>query len=141
MPAVYMERSDCSRNLARFYQVEKPTLFGEWAVIRRWGRIGTYGNMRQDWFTSLAEAQGSCDHRVACKRRRGRTSEFTASILPFRGPLFPLGSRVFWLGGPSSEEPDSLRRVLLFKLPSDGIVPRGSATSASRFTAHRLFPN
>ena len=72
MPAVYMERSDHTLNLARFYQVDiQPTLFGEWAVVSRWGRIGTHGRTQQDWFTSLPEAQAAQAHRVARKRQRG----------------------------------------------------------------------
>ncbi len=72
MSAVYMERSDHPRNLARFYQVEvQQTLFGDWAVICRWGRIGTYGRSRQDWFTSLPEAETAQDGSVTRKRRRG----------------------------------------------------------------------
>ena len=72
MLAVYMERSDHARNLARFYQVDiQPTLFGDWAVICRWGRIGTDGRARQDWFPSLPEAQTAQGRRVARKRRRG----------------------------------------------------------------------
>jgi predicted DNA-binding WGR domain protein len=72
MSAVYMERSDVTRNLARFYQVDiQPTLFGDWTVISQWGRIGTYGRMRQEWFPSLAEAQTAQDRRVARKRGRG----------------------------------------------------------------------
>ena len=72
MAAVYMERSDYALNLARFYEVEiQPTLFGDWAVICRWGRIGTYGKSQQDWFGSLPEAQTAQDRRVDRKRRRG----------------------------------------------------------------------
>ncbi len=72
MSAVYMERSDHTRNLARFYQVEiQPTLFGEWSVVCRWGRIGTYGRTRQDWFSSLPEAQIARDRAVTRKCLRG----------------------------------------------------------------------
>ena len=72
MSAVYMERSDLTCNLARFYEVEVlPTLFGEWAVISRWGRIGTHGRVQQDWFASLPEAQTAQARRVDRKRRRG----------------------------------------------------------------------
>lgn len=72
MLAVYMERSDDTRNLARFYQVDiQPTLFGEWAVVSQWGRIGTHGRTQQDWFTSLREAQAAQARRVERKRRRG----------------------------------------------------------------------
>ena len=72
MLAVYMERSDHTRNLALFYQVDiQPTLFGDWAVICRWGRIGTYGRIRQDWFAFLPDAEASHARRVAHKHRRG----------------------------------------------------------------------
>lgn len=72
MKAVYMERSDLTRNLARFYEVEVlQTLFGEWAVISRWGRIGTQGRTQQDWFGSLPEAQTAKARRVDRKLRRG----------------------------------------------------------------------
>ena len=72
MPVVYMERSDHTRNLARFYQVEiQPTLFGGWAMICRWGRIGTYGRAQQEWFPSLPEAKAAQARSVARKLRRG----------------------------------------------------------------------
>lgn len=72
MTAIYMERSDHTRNLARFYQVDiQPTLFGDWAVVCRWGRIGTYGRLQQDWFASLPDAEAFQARRVARKRQRG----------------------------------------------------------------------
>ena len=72
MSAIYMERSDHTRNLARFYRVEiQRTLFGDWAVVCRWGRIGTHGRTQQDWFASLPEAQTAQARRVDRKRRRG----------------------------------------------------------------------
>ena len=67
-----MEKCDHARNLARFYQVDvQPTLFGDWAVISSWGRIGTYGRIRQDWFSSFPEAQSAQSQRIARKLRRG----------------------------------------------------------------------
>jgi predicted DNA-binding WGR domain protein len=72
MQAIHMERSDRTRNLARFYRVDiQRTLFGEWAVVCRWGRIGTYGRTRQDWFPSLPEAETAQTHSAERKRRRG----------------------------------------------------------------------
>jgi len=69
---IYLERSDDTRNLARLYHVDiQPTLFGEWAVVCRWGRIGTYGRITQDWFESLPEAQIVHARHVARKARRG----------------------------------------------------------------------
>lgn len=65
-------KCDATRNLARFYEVDiQPTLFGNWAVVCRWGRIGTHGRVGQDWLPSLAEAQTEQAHRVAQKCRRG----------------------------------------------------------------------
>jgi predicted DNA-binding WGR domain protein len=85
MLAVYMERSDHTCNLARFYQVDiQPTLFGDWAVVCRWGRIGTRGRTRQEWFRSLPDAQTAQARRVARKRRRGYAHE--------RHPLPPTAS-------------------------------------------------
>lgn len=49
MSGVYLTRQDPSRNLARFYRMLiVPTLFGEWVLLREWGRIGSGGTMRAD---------------------------------------------------------------------------------------------
>lgn len=41
---LYVERVDPDRNMARFYSLGiEPTLFGTPRVLRRWGRIGTFG--------------------------------------------------------------------------------------------------
>jgi predicted DNA-binding WGR domain protein len=43
---LYFERTDASRNMARFYAMSiEPNLFGEACLTRRWGRIGTRGQM------------------------------------------------------------------------------------------------
>ena len=42
-----MERTDAERRMARSYAVTvTPTLFGEWSVLREWGRIGQAGTVR-----------------------------------------------------------------------------------------------
>ena len=72
MTAVYLERRDIPSNMARSYAVDvQPTLFGEWAVIRQWGRIGTNGQSRQDWFPSRPQAEAAQARQVERKRRRG----------------------------------------------------------------------
>lgn len=44
----YLEKVDPSRRMMRFYAIWiAPTLFGEWAMIREWGRIGSPGQLRQ----------------------------------------------------------------------------------------------
>src|SRR5215467_4198464 len=63
MPAVYMERSDRNRNLARYYHVEiQPTLFGEWAVIRLWCK--QLGN-RGSWQDASVPCGRGAVHRAA----------------------------------------------------------------------------
>ena len=45
---LYLERIDPVRNMHRFYALTiEPTLFGDLAVSRRWGRIGTSGRCIQ----------------------------------------------------------------------------------------------
>ena len=57
MNLAYLERVDPARNILRFYAIRiAPTLFGEWAVVREWGRIGSPGRERQSWFGSAGEA-------------------------------------------------------------------------------------
>ncbi len=65
-------RIDTSKNMARFYAMQTaPTLFGETAVIRNWGRIGTSGQMRLDTFSTAAAAHAALTCLQARKSRRG----------------------------------------------------------------------
>ena len=44
---VHLTKIDASRNMARFYALDlQPTLFGEWALVKEWGRIGQAGQSR-----------------------------------------------------------------------------------------------
>ncbi len=41
---LYLTKTDPARNMARFYSLDiQPTPFGEWALVREWGRIGGAG--------------------------------------------------------------------------------------------------
>lgn len=54
---LYIERRDSTRNMARFYALSiEPTLFGDVCLTRRWGRIGTRGQMRAMSFSHEEEA-------------------------------------------------------------------------------------
>ena len=67
-----LERRDPARRMARFYAVQVvPTLFGSWALLREWGRIGSPGTLRTDWFASEAEAEAARARLVQKKLRRG----------------------------------------------------------------------
>lgn len=42
---------DPAQNKLRYYAMSvQPTLFGEWALVRQWGRIGSPGRLRHDHF-------------------------------------------------------------------------------------------
>ncbi|TIT86840.1 MAG: WGR domain-containing protein, partial [Mesorhizobium sp.] len=41
---LYVERSDASRNMARYYAMSiEANLFGDVCLLRKWGRIGATG--------------------------------------------------------------------------------------------------
>ena len=54
----FLTRLDPSRKINRFYVVQvMPTLFGDWAVLREWGRRGSPGAMRLSSYRRRDEAQ------------------------------------------------------------------------------------
>ena len=68
----YLERRDPGRHMARFYAVKVvPTLFGPWALVREWGRIGSPGTLRADWFETEKEAETARARLVLQKVRHG----------------------------------------------------------------------
>ena len=67
-----LERRDGTRNMARFYVLAiEPTLFGDIALIREWGRIGRAGRRRLDLHENREMATEALDVWLARKRRRG----------------------------------------------------------------------
>jgi predicted DNA-binding WGR domain protein len=59
----FLTRIDPSRNCNRFYLVEiMPTLFGEFALLREWGRRGSAGTVR---LTSYERRGDGRDGRAA----------------------------------------------------------------------------
>jgi predicted DNA-binding WGR domain protein len=64
----FLTRTDPTRNIDRFYVVDiTPTLFGEWAVLREWGRRGSPGTVRLTSYLEQAEAEAVERHTI--KRR------------------------------------------------------------------------
>jgi predicted DNA-binding WGR domain protein len=58
--------------MARFYAVKVvPTLFGSGALVREWGRIGSPGTLRTDWFETAEEAERARAQLMLKKIRRG----------------------------------------------------------------------
>ena len=76
-----LERRDPARNMARFYVLTiEPTLFGDAALVREWGRLGTQGRRRLDLFRENAIASASLETWLARKIRRGyRLASTTAA--------------------------------------------------------------
>ena len=63
---------DPAANKWRFYSLSvQPTLFGEWALVREWGRIGRGGCLRSDLYPSAGEALDALGALAASKRKRG----------------------------------------------------------------------
>jgi len=61
---------DPAANKRRFYHLSvQPTLFGEWALVREWGRIGVGGRLRTDLYPSAGSA---IDALLALGRQKGR---------------------------------------------------------------------
>lgn len=70
---IYLEKVCADHGMRRFYRASvAPTLFGEWALIREWGRIGSpRGQRTEQWFSGRAMASDALARLVAAKRKRG----------------------------------------------------------------------
>lgn len=69
---IEMIRVDPGVNMDRFYCVQLTTgLFGDFGVQRRWGRCGTYGRQRLDWYEGEPEAAAALSKLVKQKLKRG----------------------------------------------------------------------
>ena len=70
--AVHLHRVDAARNMRRFYALTlEPTLFGEVALVRAWGRIGTAGQTMTSTFASENAARAALARLAGQKCRRG----------------------------------------------------------------------
>ena len=67
-----LTRIDPPNNVHRFYRLEiMPGLFGDWSLIREWGRIGQPGQVRVDWFDTEAAAKTARFDLLMQKAKRG----------------------------------------------------------------------
>lgn len=70
--AAYLRRVDPARNMARFYKLSvAQSLFGDVAIVREWGRIGTIGRVRIDLFANEKAALAALETIGRAKLRRG----------------------------------------------------------------------
>ncbi len=60
MTPIYLERREPASNRQRFYTIlVTPTLFGAWAMVREWGRIGQPGTVRETGFETEGAARAA----------------------------------------------------------------------------------
>ncbi|VFM98717.1 MAG: WGR domain-containing protein, predicted DNA-binding domain in MolR [Candidatus Kentron sp. G] len=70
--AVYLRRVDPTQNISRFYSIRiEKDLFGEWCLVREWGRIGTIGRTRRDGFPDIGQALDAMEKLTKAKKRKG----------------------------------------------------------------------
>jgi len=52
---MHLKRIEPEANLYRYYRMEiVPGLFGDWGLVREWGRLGRAGQSCTDWFETEA---------------------------------------------------------------------------------------
>jgi len=69
---VDLTRIDPPSNARRFYRMEiVPGLFGDWSLVREWGRIGQSGQVRVDWFETEVAAKDARFTLHMQKAKRG----------------------------------------------------------------------
>ncbi len=70
--SIHRERREPARNRQRFYAITvTQTLFGSWAVVREWGRIGQPGTVRETGFETEGEAWEVREQWRTRKEKRG----------------------------------------------------------------------
>jgi len=76
MSAVTLYRIDPAKRMHRYYRMDvQPDLFGEWCLMREWGRIGRSGQARAAPFPTPQEAVAALHQQRRIKERRGYVSE------------------------------------------------------------------
>jgi predicted DNA-binding WGR domain protein len=69
---VLLKRRDPQFNIARYYVLSiEPTLFCAHTLVRNWGRTGSHGRRRLEYFENHATACIALEAWLKRKRRRG----------------------------------------------------------------------
>jgi predicted DNA-binding WGR domain protein len=69
---VFLTRIDPARKLQRFWLANvMPTLLGEWALVREWGRIGSPGTVQARTFEREDEARRAEQRGIRKRERNG----------------------------------------------------------------------
>jgi predicted DNA-binding WGR domain protein len=77
-----LTNTDPATNRHRFYSVHiMETLFGEWSVLREWGRIGSPGTVRLETFPDKQQAESAARRSVSggCGTSTGKAVSVSSS--------------------------------------------------------------
>lgn len=68
-----LEKIDPSKRQNRFYRLQIcQTLFGDWCLVREWGRIGTKGGQKMElWASSADDVHREFQKLLKSKLKRG----------------------------------------------------------------------
>lgn len=73
--SAHLCRIDPACNMARYYGLAvRRNLFGEWELVREWGRIGRSGQVRSAAYHTERAAAAALDRQRRVKERRGYSS-------------------------------------------------------------------
>lgn len=82
MSRIYLEKRDPDKNMQRFYAMHiTQTIFGDWALIREWGRIGSPGTVRENWFDTEKEALAAELGLLDQKIKKGYSKHSSSTFL------------------------------------------------------------
>jgi predicted DNA-binding WGR domain protein len=78
---VLLVRRDPARCMHRFYVMRVARdLFGGWALLREWGRVGSPGRFRSDSFADEDGARAALERLARRKRRKGYADGSPATL-------------------------------------------------------------
>jgi predicted DNA-binding WGR domain protein len=81
MSAIILHRTDTTKNMRRFHRLDvQPDLFGQWCLIREWGRVGRAGQVRTVPYLTAAEAQAALALQQRVKDRRGHCVRYPFKV-------------------------------------------------------------
>ncbi|MCX4030343.1 WGR domain-containing protein [Endozoicomonas sp. SM1973] len=78
---IYLKLSDPETNTHKFYTLLiQKDLFGHWALLRQWGRIGTKGTIKVDTFDCYEKAHAALERIQKQKLRKGYFLKHSESV-------------------------------------------------------------
>jgi predicted DNA-binding WGR domain protein len=73
--SICLHRIDPARNMRRFYRLDvQSDLFGGFLLMKQWGRIGSFGQIKAERYEAEAPALDALQRHAERKRRRGYMS-------------------------------------------------------------------